>query len=52
MRGTDIMMRSSVVTDTWLALERGFSFPGVGSYASQKGCDFTAEPSDENVSEQ
>ena len=30
----------------------GFSFPGVGSYDSQKGCDFTARISGQNSSEQ
>src|SRR6266403_4378428 len=49
---TNIMIRSSVVTDTCPYLATGFSSPGAGSYNSQNGRDFTAEPSDQNGSEQ
>jgi hypothetical protein len=44
-KDTNMMIRSPVVTETWPALGRGFSFPGAGSYDSQKGCEFTVEKS-------
>jgi hypothetical protein len=46
------MIRSSVVTETCEALGRGFSFPDVGSYDSQRGCDLTIEISGQNGPEQ
>jgi hypothetical protein len=42
-RDTNMMIRLAVVTETGAALGRGFSFPGAGSYDSQKGFDFTVE---------
>ena len=47
---TNMMIRSPVVTETLPALGRGFSFPGAGSYDSQKGFDFTVEKSGQNSS--
>jgi len=49
-RDTNMVMRSPVVTETCLSLGRGFSFPGAGSYDSQKGFDFTVEKSGQNGS--
>jgi hypothetical protein len=49
-RDTNMMIRSPVVTETWLALGRGFSFPGAGPYDSQNGFDFTVEKSGQNGS--
>jgi hypothetical protein len=49
-RDTNKMIRSPVVTETRADLERGFSFPGAGSYDSQKGFDFTVEKSGQNGS--
>ena len=40
-----------MATETPPDLGRGFSFPGVGSYDSQKGCDFTTGISGQNGSE-
>jgi hypothetical protein len=42
-KDTNMMIRSPVATETWPALGRGFSFPGAGSYDSQKGFDSTVE---------
>jgi hypothetical protein len=42
-RDTNMMIRSPVVTETWEYLGGGFTFPGAGSYDSQKGFDFTVE---------
>jgi hypothetical protein len=39
--GTNMMIRSPMVTETWPALGSGFSFPGAGSYGSQERFDFT-----------
>jgi hypothetical protein len=38
-----MMIRWPVVTETCPALGGGFSFPGGGSYDSQKGLEFTVE---------
>jgi hypothetical protein len=42
-RDTNMMIRSPIVTETRKDLGRGFSFPGTGSYDSQKGFDCTVE---------
>jgi hypothetical protein len=49
-RDTNMMIRSPVVTETWPDLGRGFSFPGAGSYDSQKGFDLTIGKSGQNGS--
>jgi hypothetical protein len=36
-----MMIRSPVVTKTWPVLGEGSSSPGVGSYESQTGFEFT-----------
>ena len=50
MADTNMMIRSAVVTETRMPLGRGFSFPGAGSYDSQKGNDFTVEKSGQHDS--
>ena len=40
-RGTYMMIRSLVDTKTWPVLGGGLSSPGVGSYRSQTGFEFT-----------
>ncbi len=42
-RGTNTMIRSPVVTETWPHLGGGLLSPGAGSYDSQRGFDITAE---------
>jgi hypothetical protein len=49
-RDTNMMIWSPAAIETWLALGRGFSSPGAGSYDSQKGFDFTVEKSGQNGS--
>jgi hypothetical protein len=48
MADTNMMIRSPVVTETWESLGGGFTFPGAGSYDSQKGFDFTVEKYGQN----
>ena len=48
VRGTNIMIQSSVVTETWPRLGRGFLFQVGDSYDSQRGWDFTTGISGQN----
>ena len=49
-RETNMMIRCPVVTEMGAALGRGFFFPDMGSYDSQKGFDFTVKKSGQNGS--
>ena len=46
------MMQSSVVTETWPLLGRGFWFPRMGSNDSQRGGEFATGISHQNSPEQ